>query len=130
MFDEQAFIARVEAANTDELARILTRPTAEEETALRAYFGDARYQRLHSRTLKHNLSRGIQRERPNVVVIPGLMGSNLTAFDARDTPDPIWVNLLRILAGGLEILRLNEDGLTPYNRDLSVRATGIYKRTY
>ena len=45
MFDERAFIARVEAAGTDELVQILTSPNPQEEQALRTHLGDERYQR-------------------------------------------------------------------------------------
>jgi hypothetical protein len=47
VFDERAFIARLESANTDQLLHLLTRPAADEDQALRAHFGDERYQRLH-----------------------------------------------------------------------------------
>jgi hypothetical protein len=37
MFDERAFISQVERANPEELAKLLIRPTFEEEKALRAH---------------------------------------------------------------------------------------------
>jgi hypothetical protein len=61
MFDERAFIARVEAANADELAKILMHPTAEEERALRAYLGDERYQRMHGIALRRSVRRGTEK---------------------------------------------------------------------
>ena len=51
MFDQRAFIERVERANTAEFARLLASPTYEEEEALRAHFGDDCYQRLHAAAL-------------------------------------------------------------------------------
>ena len=46
MFDERAFIARVEAAEPEEFAAILASPSVEEEQALRIYFGEARLRQL------------------------------------------------------------------------------------
>ncbi|MGZ3356399.1 MAG: hypothetical protein ACXWO1_17055 [Isosphaeraceae bacterium] len=39
MFDQRAFIERVERANTAEFARLMAMPTYEQEEALRAHFG-------------------------------------------------------------------------------------------
>ena len=56
--DERAFIARVEAADAEELIKILQRPTADEERALRVHFGDVRYERMRSRAVKASTTRG------------------------------------------------------------------------
>jgi hypothetical protein len=39
MFDQRAFIERVERANTAEFARLVAMPTYEQEEAFRAHFG-------------------------------------------------------------------------------------------
>jgi hypothetical protein len=54
MFNEQAFIARIEAADTEELIQFLRRPSLEQEKALRAHFGEDRYQRMHSLAVTRN----------------------------------------------------------------------------
>jgi len=46
--DERAFIARVEAAEPEQFATLLSRPSRDEERALRAYFTDERFERLHT----------------------------------------------------------------------------------
>ncbi len=72
MFDERAFIARVESASPEELANLLTHPSVEQEKALRAHLGDQRYQRMHSMALKRNVNRSVgQVKKGNVVVIHG-----------------------------------------------------------
>jgi hypothetical protein len=77
MFDERAFISRVESANTTRLAYILTQHTAEEERALRTYFGDERYRRLRDLALKRGVTRGVTRKlKGNVLVIHGIMGDD------------------------------------------------------
>lgn len=49
MINEREYISRVEAADADELAQLLERPSREEEKALRAYLSDARYKRTRWR---------------------------------------------------------------------------------
>jgi pimeloyl-ACP methyl ester carboxylesterase len=136
MFSEKAFIAQVEAADTEELANLLRHPTKEQEEALRAHLGPERYQRMHSMALRRNVtrslarSRGRETEKGNVVAIHGIMGGELTATDRKGSGDQIWVKALRILSGWLERLRLGDDGRTEYDEQYDVRATGIMKRYY
>lgn len=130
MFDERAYVARLEAAGTEELANMLARPTADEEKALRVYLGDERYRRMHGLALRRGVRRSVGGPRGNVVVIPGVMGSELTTVDRRRNPDSIWVRVPRLMAGGLDRLRLGKDGRTGYDPNYDVRATGILKRYY
>src|SRR5918992_2118801 len=132
MFDERAFIARVESAGPEELASILTQPTLDEEKALRAHLGDLRYQRMHSMALKRNISRSMGREKKgNVIVIHGIMGAELTVGSSGGgSGDLAWVNAFRIMRGWLERLRLSNDGRSEFNPNYQVRASGIMKRYY
>jgi pimeloyl-ACP methyl ester carboxylesterase len=130
MFDERAFIARVESAGTDELAQIMLRPTGEEEQALRVYFGDDRFERLRQLALKRTLTRGARELKGNVVVIHGIMGAELSAFDRKGAGEQVWAKVLRLANGWLDRLRLSEDGKAEYSADYDVRATGIMKRYY
>jgi len=71
MIDEQAFLAQLESANTDELSQILRRPSVDEERVLETYFGANRLRRLRS------LALGMRRRalpKGNVVVLHGIMG--------------------------------------------------------
>ncbi len=76
--DDRAFLAQLEAANAEELAQILRRPTADEERVLVIYFGAERLQALRSLALGAQ-RRGIA-SRGNVVVLHGIMGGELTVF--------------------------------------------------
>ncbi|MCP9493661.1 MAG: CHAT domain-containing protein [Pyrinomonadaceae bacterium MAG19_C2-C3] len=127
MVNEKEFVARVEAAGADELASILTRPSADEERALRAYFGDELYQRLHAMSLRRNISRGTRALKGKVIVIHGIMGSDLASFDSGGDVDHIWVKVARLVMGRFSRLQLNDDGL---GGEHDVRATGIMKRYY
>jgi pimeloyl-ACP methyl ester carboxylesterase len=142
MFDEHAFIARLEAADTEELAQMVARPAIDEEKALRTYLGDERYQRLHSlalrRAMMQSLRAGQRRasrgrtavQSRNVIVIPGVLGSELTSFDKVGHAERIWLNPRRIVSGDLTRLQLAANGLNEFDSRYSVQATGIMKRYY
>ncbi len=129
MFDERQFIARIEASDAESFGDYLRRPTAQEERALRAYFGEQRYERLHSLALRKRSLRGAA-GRGTVIVIHGIMGAELTAFDSEGEECPVWVNLWRIMRGQLSRLRLADDGLAPFDPDWEARATGMMKKHY
>ncbi|MBN1204684.1 MAG: CHAT domain-containing protein [Myxococcaceae bacterium] len=124
--DERAFIARVEAAEPDLFATLLARPSRDEERALRAYFGDARFERLHTMAVRRSgAARAARGPRGNVVVMPGIMGSELSEYTGADS-NRIWVNPLRLVAGQLGRLRLDDGGRPEFD----VRASGILKLFY
>src|SRR5208337_1638797 len=95
MFDQRAFIERVERANTAEFARLMAMPTYEQEEALRAHFGDDCYQRLHAAALAiaapetqrrvsewlRQPDRQTSRLQGNVVLLSGIMGSELSTIE-------------------------------------------------
>src|SRR5215217_3557861 len=129
MADEREFISRVESADADELAKLLERPSRDEEKALRAYLGDARYQRLHLLALKRK-TRALATRRGNVVVIHGIMGAELSSISRTADSVRIWLTALRLMDGALERLQLSSDGRTDADGAFEVRATGILKRHY
>ena len=130
MFNERAFISRVERANPEELADLLIRPSLEEEKALRAYLGDERYQGMHSMALKRKVSRSVtDKPKGNVVVIHGIMGAELSVSSG-GAGDLTWVNRFRILRGWLDRLRLTDDGRSEANSKFTVTASGTMKRYY
>jgi pimeloyl-ACP methyl ester carboxylesterase len=127
MYNEREFIARVEAASVAEMAQLLARPSAQQERTLRAHYGDARYERLHTLALQQTTTSRALRAAPqgNVVVIHGIMGGELSSGQTGSSL--IWVNMWRLLRGWLGRLQLNEDGRTgPY----PIRATGILTDYY
>ncbi len=129
MFDERAYIARVEAAEPDEFARLVAHPSREEEAALRLHFGDQRFERLHEIAARSTV-RARGERRGNVVVIHGIMGGELTAFDRKGDGDRIWAHVLRLVTGAMGRLRLDESGDAEHDESIDVRATGIMKREY
>ena len=128
MLDERAFIARLDSANAEEMARMLMRPSADEEKALRLHLGDRSYERLHRMALKRSVTRG--KAKGNVVVIHGIMGAELSTVNRKGALEQVWVKVFRLARGWIDRLRLQADGITPYNPDYDARATGIMKRYY
>ena len=140
MFDQRAFIERVERANTTEFARLMARASLEEEEALRAHLGDESYQRMHAAALAVSASeRGLadwfgRPDRPapplrgNVVLLPGILGSERSIADPSGAPGArIWLNLLRLALGQIDRLSLAPGGVSA---GYEVQATGILKSYY
>jgi pimeloyl-ACP methyl ester carboxylesterase len=124
--DERAFISRVEAAEPDLFATLLARPSRDEERALRAYFGDARFERLHTMAIRSTgATRGSRIVKGNVVVLPGIMGSELSEYSGSSS-SCIWVDPLRLVSGQVGHLRLDDQGRPVFD----VRASGVLKLFY
>jgi pimeloyl-ACP methyl ester carboxylesterase len=130
MFDEQSFVSRLESADADELGDLLKRPTQDEEKALRSYFGDERYQRVRARALKTAVRRGLRDPIGNVVVLHGIMGSELSSYSRAGASVQLWVKVVQIMNGALVKLRLGEDGRSECDPAIEVRPSGVMKRHY
>lgn len=129
--DEREYVATVEAADPEELARLLSRPTARQEEVLVAHFGEQRYERMHERALRRNLRRVADEPLGNVVVLHGIMGAALTGVENRSGRSSLlWVQALRLLGGGLARLALAKNGLKDRDDRYTVHASGILKRYY
>jgi hypothetical protein len=128
MFDEKVFIAQVEQAQAEGFADLMTRPSAEQEKALRAHLGDHRYQRMHAMALRGSVARAAGRTKGNVLVLHGSMGSELSIIGPNERTQ-IWVHALRLMDGQLSRLRLAE-GRAGRAASENIHATGIMKRHY
>ncbi len=112
--DQERKIARIAQMDWDEFEdRIGTAATrgasTTDEDALRAYFGAEEYEELKALAAQKRAVRAVANSLGNVVLLPGIMGSNLAAVDNGDQ-DVIWINLFRIARGQLDKLRLGPDG--------------------
>jgi pimeloyl-ACP methyl ester carboxylesterase len=130
VFDEPSFISRLESADADELGDLLKRPSQDDEKALRSYFGDERYRRVRAKALKTAVRRGLGDPIGNVVVLHGIMGSELSSYSRAAAPMHLWVKVVQIMNGGLVKLRLGEDGRSASDPSIDVRPSGIMKRHY
>ncbi len=131
-FDVREFLTHVERANAEELTDILANPKKEEEEALRFYLGDERYQRMHGMALRQRMkSRSGAtplKRKGNVVVLHGIMGSELSVINPTSAMNLIWVSYWRMLGQGwITRLLLGDDGL---KGEYDIRATGIMKKYY
>ncbi|HKP03002.1 MAG TPA: CHAT domain-containing protein [Chthoniobacterales bacterium] len=124
--EERAFIARLESANAEELILILSRPGPDEDRVLRLHLGAERYERLRRSALR-SLTRSTRsaEKKGNVVILHGIMGSELQRFEA-NRGRPVWLSLPRLIMGATKWLEMNNDGQSVYD----VRATGLLKRWY
>ena len=78
----------------------------EEREILAAQLGEEGLGRLYqsARRTRRGPTQG------RVIVLPGLMGTQLDSVDAGGNADRVWVNLFRIFTGRLDELRLTLDG--------------------
>lgn len=128
--EERALIERIESSEVEAYADLLLHAAGWEERVLRMHLGDEAYGRQRARCLRH---RGDAAGRPaaprgNVVVLPGLMGSDLALVDAAGRKQRLWIDPFQLALGGMEKLRLAPSGLDGNPHD--VRATGISKLVY
>lgn len=132
MFNEYEYLGRLEAAGAEELSHLLLQPRPEEECTLRKYLGNQLYQRLHGLAVRRELSRNTRntQRRGNVVLLPGMLGSQLTSEDRQGVREHIWLNPRHIIAGHLARLRLDESGRSEADPTYKITATGVLKRYY
>jgi pimeloyl-ACP methyl ester carboxylesterase len=102
-----AALERALAAGDIEAARsALFALTPEERQILAAQLGDEGLGRLYqsARRARRGPTHG------RVIVLPGLMGTQLDSVDAGGDAARVWVNMFRIFTGRLDELRLTLDG--------------------
>jgi pimeloyl-ACP methyl ester carboxylesterase len=124
----QAVIARFQSSTPAELTELFLDPTPDEETTLRAYLGEPRFHRLRDVALRTRV-RGAPTRKLPVVVLPGIMGSELTSCH-HGKQARVWMNYLGILCGWLDRLQLAPDGRSPFNAEYDVFASGILNKYY
>jgi len=66
--------------------------------------------------------------RPDVVLLPGIMGSNLASI--RGVTSLLWINPLMFLKGNARFLRLNADGSDDDCSEVECMPVGLEKLTY
>jgi pimeloyl-ACP methyl ester carboxylesterase len=102
---------------------------AGDERELREFFGDEEYVELKQLAQQVRATRSRAPLLGTVVVIPGIMGSNLISTSGTDE-DLIWVNLVRLAFGRISRLRLTDNGMQDADSGFRVSASIIDKRTY
>jgi pimeloyl-ACP methyl ester carboxylesterase len=108
-----------EKKNADGTTRSLENP---EERELRAYFGNAKFEKLRDFAAVGDETR---KKLGNVILLPGIMGSSLVAIDADGDEDTVWLSLRSLAFGRLKRLELNPDGKTNKNGE-NIQAPKVF----
>src|SRR5690606_876381 len=74
--------------------------------------------------------RGQQTPLGNVVFLHGITGSDLAVSENQGRSKDVWVQITRLVLGGIADLRLAADGRHEANRALRVLPIGVNKRFY
>ncbi len=132
MFNEIDYIDRLERVDAEDLSLMLLRPSEREEQVLRKHLSDSLFQRLHSIAIRREMTHGSRdvQIKGNVIIIPGMLGSQLTSQDASGKFEHIWISPRHIVDGHLGRLRLDESGRSEADPEFRVSATGVLKRYY
>lgn len=116
----------LDAGDIDAARRaLLTLPPREREL-LAEEIGPAALERTRSAA-----ARGRRRGKlGKVVVLPGIMGSELDSEDGGGDRDRIWLNYLRLIGGRIDDLELTPEG-TPAKKGVrQVIPAGVHRKTY
>ncbi len=120
MFNERTFIASVEAKTPQQFAETLRTAGGDEQRALRAYFGAAKFQRLVA-LAQRTVLRGGGAKLGNVVIIPGILGSELIVGDEK-----VWFSFWSIVKGDFDQLQVSSNGASVKQ----VSPSGLLRRYY
>ncbi|MBM3161908.1 MAG: CHAT domain-containing protein [Chlorobi bacterium] len=106
------------------------RAEAGADRTLLDYFGKEEYgylQKLagHARSVRANVQVS-----GNIVLIPGIMGSNLVTVKQGGERGLLWIDLLRLATGRISRMRLSPDGAHDTDAEYTVTPSDINKRSY
>ena len=115
----------LDEGDVDRVRRVLLEVEGRERRLLAEELGSEAFGRARSAA-----SRGGRRGKlGRVLVLPGIMGSELDSVDAKGDADRIWLNYLRLIRGRIGDLELAADG-SPALPGLHVRPAGVHRKTY
>ena len=106
-------ITRFEQGTAVDIEFLLLNDHAEIRNALREHLGDQRYEKLRAQVASRVDQRHERTTRGNVVVIPGLMGSQLSIRESSRKSSLIWVSPFRIMTGQMRKLSLSDGDSKP-----------------
>lgn len=130
--NQRILVDQIGRADPEELERLIAAPTAEEERTLREYLGEDQFEDLHAQALERSarVAEEVAVRRGNVVIIPGIMGSYLSAFAQGKRKDLVWPDPIHLARRALDLLRLSDDGLSGYLPEYDLKATGLMQVFY
>ncbi len=124
--NEREYLQQLSRLTPDEIAAEILHADERQTRILQIYFGTDQFAYLQN-LAKQQLVRGAEpaQKRGNVVVLHGIMGSDLSEYGV-DKPTLIWVQVLKLIAGNFSKLALDDKGNSPND----IRSSGIYLRYY
>lgn len=123
---EREYLQQLSRSTPDDVAAEILHADEQHARVLEIYLGSDQYNRLQS-IAQQGLARGVAPppKRGNVVVLHGIMGSDLSEYGVA-SPSLIWVQVLKLIAGSFSRLALDDSGKSAND----IRASGIYLRYY
>jgi pimeloyl-ACP methyl ester carboxylesterase len=128
--ERESVRAFLRATTPEQIAEFILKADATQERALRTYLGDDRFHSLYVLAQKLGPSRGLRGPSRNVVVLPGIMGSEMTVADAAQNQTLVWLSYWYIYRGWLDRLQLDADGESPYDPAYTTRASNVLVKYY
>jgi pimeloyl-ACP methyl ester carboxylesterase len=110
-------------------ARGAKRDTSKDK-AMREYFGREEFEYLQKLAAHTRQIRSRAPVLGNVVLLPGIMGSDLSTLDKSGDEDVIWINYVRLVLGQIKRLKLGPDGSQEADPGLKINPKSINKRFY
>jgi pimeloyl-ACP methyl ester carboxylesterase len=115
----------LDRADLDTVRRILLELDPDEQRLLEQEMGHEAFGRARGAA-----ARGRRRGKlGKVLVLPGIMGTELDSVDRKGDSDRIWINFVRLIAGRIGDLELKADGESA-RPGVHVRTAGIHRKTY
>ena len=105
--------------------RLLVELDPDEQRLLEEEMGSGAFARARTTAARGRRSGKLGK----VLVLPGIMGTELDSVDRKGDSDRIWINFIRLIAGRIADLELGEDG-GPARPGTHVRVAGVHRKTY
>src|SRR5215470_10425403 len=118
MINEREFVAAAERMTAEQFSELLRTSDPEQQRALAAYLGTQKFERMRL-LAQRQLVRGAAK-RGNVVILPGILGSELSASNEK-----IWFSFWSILKGDFDQLQVDSSG-----KSIKVITSGAALRRY
>src|SRR4026209_787662 len=121
----EALQAGLDRGDIAAVRRVLVDLDAEDQRLLAQEMGQEPFSRA-----RDNAARGARSGKlGKVLVLPGIMGTELDSVDRKGDADRIWINFVRLIAGRIADLELKDDG-SPAQAGTHVRTAGVHRKTY
>lgn len=117
--------AALDRGDVDGVRRILLELDPEEQRLLEQEMGSEAFERSRGAAARGRRGGKLGK----VLVLPGIMGSELDSVDRKGDADRIWINLVRLLGGRIGDLELTPEG-EPARPGMHVRTAGVHRKTY